>query len=153
NELDAAAHYLTRCISLAERFGLPAYQIPAQLCEAKVLQARGDLGAALDLVEQALGAAQQQHVPPMIRTPLESYRVVLWLKHGNVAAAAAWAAAQPLAADANRPPLTAFDDDRFALAQTLLAQRHWDAAQNILSQLLPTAEATGHGRFAIWALI
>jgi LuxR family maltose regulon positive regulatory protein len=53
----------------------------------------------------------------------------------------------------NRPRLTAYDYDRFALAQTLIAQGQLEAAHDAVTQLLDDAEATGHGRFVIWSLV
>ncbi|HET9222601.1 MAG TPA: LuxR C-terminal-related transcriptional regulator, partial [Roseiflexaceae bacterium] len=84
---------------------------------------------------------------------LVGYRVLLWLRQGNLAAAIAWAAQDSLTTDANRPQLTAYDNDRFALAQTLIAQGHWSEAHAAVARLLADAESSGHGRFVIWALL
>jgi LuxR family transcriptional regulator, maltose regulon positive regulatory protein len=78
---------------------------------------------------------------------------MLWLKRGDLAGAARWAARYERAANSARPQFTAYDYDRFALAQIDMAQGHLDAAYAAVARLLHDAEATDHGRFVIWALV
>jgi LuxR family maltose regulon positive regulatory protein len=101
-------------------------------------------------VEQA--AARAQYLSPLNLCEIEGYRAMLWLKQGDLASAARWAAGYERAADSARPQFTAYDYDRFALAQTSMAQGRLDAAYAAVARLLHDAEATDHGRYVIWAL-
>ncbi len=78
---------------------------------------------------------------------------MLWLRQGDMASAARWAARQERAASGTRPRFTAYDYDRFALTHIDLAQGHLDAAYAAATELLHDAEATDHGRSVIWALV
>jgi LuxR family transcriptional regulator, maltose regulon positive regulatory protein len=152
NELDAAERTLRQCADLAHQYQVTMYEILAQFYLANVLSARGDLAGALKLVEQAEARASR-YLSPLNMRELVGYRVLLWLRQGNLAAAAAWAAQDKLTSDVERPPLTAYDNDRFALAQTLIVQGRWQAARAAVATLLANAEVSGHGRFVIWALV
>jgi LuxR family transcriptional regulator, maltose regulon positive regulatory protein len=152
NDLDAAERTLQQCADLARQYQVTMYEILAQFYLGHVLGARGDLAGALQLVEQAEVRAGR-YLSPLNLRELVGYRVLLWLRQGNLTAAAAWAAQDGRTADPDRPRLTAYDNDRFALAQTLVAQGRWDAAHAAVAKLLGDAEASGHGRFVIWALV
>jgi LuxR family transcriptional regulator, maltose regulon positive regulatory protein len=151
NQLDAAEYSLRQCADLAGQYQMTMYEILAQFYLSHVLAARGDLAGALQLVEGAEARASR-YLSPLNLRELVGYRVLLWLRQGNLAAASAWANDDSLIADPHRPQLTAYDNDRFALAQTLIAQRRWDEAHAAVARLLADAEASGHGRFVIWAL-
>jgi LuxR family maltose regulon positive regulatory protein len=150
NRLDAAEQTLRQCASLAGEYHVEMYEILAQFYLGQVLCARGDLAGALDLVQQA--AARAQYLAPLNRCEIEGYRAMLWLKLGDLASATGWAAGYQRAADSARPRFTAYDYDRFALAQIDMAQGRLDAAYAAVAELLHHAEATDHGRFVIWAL-
>jgi LuxR family maltose regulon positive regulatory protein len=152
NELDAAERTLRQCAQLASQYQMTMNEILAQFYLGQVLAARGDLPEALNLVEQAEVAAQRYLSPRNLRE-IAGYRVLLWLQQGNLSAAAEWAAAYTREIGPDQPRLTAYDYDRFALVQTLLAQGQLDAALDAVRQLLDDAEATGHGSFVIWSLI
>ena len=152
NELDAAERTLRQCAQLAGQYQMTMNEILAQFYLGQVLAARGDLNGALDLVEQAEAAAQRYLSPRNLRE-IAGYRVLLWLQQGNLSAAAEWAATYTREAGPDRPRLTAYDYDRFALAQALIAQGQLEAARDAVRQLLHDAEATGHGSFVIWSLV
>jgi ATP/maltotriose-dependent transcriptional regulator MalT len=152
NELDAAERTLRQCAQLAGQYQMTMNEILAQFYLGQVLAARGDLNGALSLVERAEAAAQRYLSPRNLRE-VAGYRVLLWLQQGNRSAAAEWAAAYTREAGPDRPRLTAYDYDRFALVQTLIAQEHLEAARDEVKQLLGDAEATGHGSFVIWSLV
>jgi LuxR family maltose regulon positive regulatory protein len=152
NELDAAEQTLRQCAQLAGQYQMTMNEILAQFYLGQVLAARGDLSGALSLVEQAEAAAQRYLSPRNLRE-FAGYRVLLWLQQGNLSAAAEWAATYTPETGPGRPRLTAYNYDRFALAQTLLAQGQLEAARDAVRQLLDDAEATGHGSFIIWSLI
>ena len=56
--------------------------------------------------------------------------MLLWLKQGNLSAAAEWAATYTHDTGLDQPRLTAYDYDRSALAQTLLSQDQLEAARD-----------------------
>lgn len=118
----------------------------------QVLCVRGHLAGALNLVGQAAAAAAQ-YLSPLNLCEIEGYRAMLWLKQGDRASASSWAVRYERVDDSARPRFTAYDYDRFALAQTYMAQGQWDAAYAAVIRLLHDAEATDHGRFVIWALV
>jgi len=152
NDLDAAEQTLTQCAKLAGEYRVTLYEILAQFYLGQVLCARGNLAGALNFVEQAEAAAAR-YLSPLNLREFEGYRTILWLKQGNLASAMRWAERYEHADDSVRPRFTAYDYDRFALAQTYMAQGQWDAAYITVAQLLHDAEATDHGRFVIWALV
>jgi LuxR family maltose regulon positive regulatory protein len=152
NQLDAAEHTLRQCADLANQYQMTTHEFLAQFYLSHVLAARGDLAGALRLVESAEVRANRNLSPLNLRE-LIGYRVLLWLRQGNLAAAIAWAAQDGQTTNADRPRLTAYDNDRFALAEVLIAQQRWDDAHAAVAQLLASAEASGHGRFVIWALV
>jgi LuxR family maltose regulon positive regulatory protein len=152
NELDAAERTLRECAGLAGQYQMLMNELLAQFYLGQVLAARGDTAGALELVEQANAAAQRYLSPRNLRE-FAGYRVLLWLQQGNVSAAAAWAASYTRETGSDRALLTAYDYDRFALAQILLAQGRLEAAHAAATQLLDDAEATGHGSFVIWSLV
>jgi ATP/maltotriose-dependent transcriptional regulator MalT len=152
NELDAAERTLRQCAQLAGQYQMTMNEILAQFYLGQVLAARGDLHGALSLVEQAEAAAQRYLSPRNLRE-IAGYRMLLWLQQGNLSAAAEWAATYTRETGPDRPRLTAYDYDRFALAQALIAQGQLEAARDAVRQLLHDAEATGHGSFVIWSLV
>jgi LuxR family maltose regulon positive regulatory protein len=128
------------------------YEILAQFYLGQVLCARGHLAEALTFVEQA-AAAGGQYLSPLNMREIAGYRAMLWLKQGDLTRATRWAAGYERAGDSARPRFTAYDYDRFALAQIDMAQGQLDAAYATVVGLLHDAEATDHGRYVIWALV
>jgi ATP/maltotriose-dependent transcriptional regulator MalT len=151
NELDAAEHTLRQCAALARQYQVTMYELLAQFYLGQILGARGDLAGALRMVEQA--EAQAGHYLSLLNLrEFVGYRVLLWLRQGDLAGASAWAAQDARTTDPDRPRFTSYDIDRFALARTRMAEGRWDAAHTAVVELLDAAEAAGHGRFVIWAL-
>ena len=153
HDLESAERLLRQYVDLAREAHNPVHQILPMEGQAQALWMRGDLAGALDLITQAEAAARQQRLSANILREMDGFRVLVWLKQGNLAAAAAWAAAREGVADADRPRLTPYDNDRLAAARLRIAQGEWDAAHAALARLLSDAEATGHGRFLIRTLI
>ncbi|HEU5103018.1 MAG TPA: LuxR C-terminal-related transcriptional regulator [Roseiflexaceae bacterium] len=152
NELDAAEHALRECAQLAGQYQMTMNELLAQFYLGQVLAARGDFPGALGLVEQASATAQRYLSPRNLRE-IAGYRALLWLRQGRLDAATAWAATYEPEAEPGRPRLTAYDYDRFALAEILIAQGRLKAARDAVERLLDDAEATNHGRFVIWSLV
>jgi ATP/maltotriose-dependent transcriptional regulator MalT len=152
NNLDASEHTLRQCAGLAGEYGVELYELLARFYLGQVLCARGNLAGALHLVEQAAAAAGR-YLSPLNLCEIEGYRAMLWLKLGDLASASSWATGYERAAESARPRFTAYDYDRFALAQIDMARGRLDAASAAAVRLLHDAEATDHGRYVIWALV
>src|SRR5262249_52611674 len=135
NHLGAAEHTLRQCARLAGEYQVTLYEILAQFYLGQVVCARGDLTGALELVERAEAAAAR-YLSPLNLREFAGYRVILWLRQGNLASATSWAAHYQHAGERDRPRFTAYDYDRFALARTYMAQGHWDAAYAAVAKLL-----------------
>lgn len=144
---------MQQCAELAGQLVGKGYQIAAQFYLAHSLHARGDFAGALALVEQAETAVRNKSLWPNSARQMEGYRVLLWLRQGNVGAAIAWAAMYQRPANTYEPSLTPLDYDRFALARTFMAQGHWQQAHTALADLLRNAEASGQSYFVISALV
>lgn len=149
NNLAPAERALRECASLAEQHGVATYVTLAGLYLAHVAWAQGDWAGVLELLDRAEQAAPGL-LPAGNLREIAGYRALVWLAQGNTAAATAWAAGYD-PQDAARPPLTAYDYDRFALVHVLLVQGQWAEAQAAAVQLAQTAEAGGYGTFLIWA--
>jgi LuxR family maltose regulon positive regulatory protein len=72
---------------------------------------------------------------------------------GRLAETGAWANANQDLVSPQLPRFSAYDYDRFALAEVLIAQGQWERADALVADLLGDAEATDHGRLVIWALV
>jgi LuxR family maltose regulon positive regulatory protein len=152
NNLDAAEQTLDRCARLAGEYHVELYELLAYFYLGQVHCARGDLAGALALVQHAAQSGSQL-LSPLNLCEIEGYRALLWLKQGDLASATRWAANHTHADNHTRPRFTAYDYDRFALAQIAMAQGRLDVAAAAAAQLLRYAEATDHGRYVIWAWV
>ncbi len=151
NNLDAAERALHECAQLARQHAVATYALLTDLYLAHVAVARGDYDRALGLLSSAEAAAGR-YLPPANLREIAGYRALVWLWRGDLAAASAWAARYD-AQEHARPPLCAYDYDRFALAQVLLAEQRWEQALSAATALVAAAEQSDHGRFLVWALL
>lgn len=135
----------------AEEFGAQAISRPdwphrLNLTAARLKLSQGELDAALALAETA-----QRHYSPSPIPPVRSAESVIariWIKQGNLSAAAGWVRDH---APDDITYLTEFD--HITHARLLLAQGNKDAAQALLKRLLVAAESNGRTGSAIEILI
>jgi LuxR family maltose regulon positive regulatory protein len=140
NDLAAAKRYALEGVRLSEVGGFIAYQVFGYALLARVCEAQGDRGSALENVEQAerLGQRSDYALVAALATEL---RVRLWLAQGNLMMAARWAQERQL------PPADGLDAaseiEQTAVARTLIVLGRADEALNLLAWLLHAAQAAG----------
>ena len=144
NDIDAATQHLLRSQELGEQTGLPQNPYRWRVSMARVLQAQGDLGGALQL----LGEAKQVYTgdfSPNVR-PVPALIARLFAAQGNVGEALSWTREQGLSVNDDVSYLREFE--HVTLARVLLSQytaHHTGGsaleAERLLERLLTAAEA------------
>jgi LuxR family maltose regulon positive regulatory protein len=144
NDVDAAARHLSRGQESGEHTGLPQNAYRRRVAMAGVLQARGDLSGALDLLDEA----EQVYVGdflPNVR-PVPALRARLLAAQGQVGAALGWAREHGLSAADDLSYLREFE--HVTLARVLLARYAGHRTPSLagelsgfLGRLLTAAEA------------
>ena len=124
-ELDAADSHLQRALALGDAAGLPKYRYRSRLAMAQLTQARGDLDAAVDLVEAA-DRFFVADMSPVVR-PVPATRARLWLRQGRVADALGWAAEVGVSVEDDLTYLREYE--HITLARTLLAHHRMGGDQ------------------------
>jgi LuxR family maltose regulon positive regulatory protein len=150
-DLEAAERYLAKGIELADRWG-EAGTISGYTGLARVRQAQGDEGGALEAVHTALQVAERFDAMEVDDIGVALCRARLWIAQGNIEAAARWAEERGLNKELNLDTLkqeikSAFSLYRFGeyatWARLLLAQDRPGDALNVLAPLLRAAEDAG----------
>ena len=146
NDLGAATQHLLTSQALGELAGLP--QNPYRWCAAmaRIRESQGDLGGALDLLDQA-ERLYVANFSPNVR-PIAARKARVWVSQGNLDKALGWARAQGLSVENELSYLREFD--HMTLARVLLAcyqSDHEDhfllEAMGLLERLLKAAEEGG----------
>lgn len=150
NRLDEAESTLQAALAASEPFGNRSQAAFVVRLLAQVTQARGNYAQAAQLLDQS-EAMFLEYPVPYIQAAVEPLRAQFWLKQGNLAAAAAWAAAQSPAALEQRP-LHPYDWTRFALAEVWIAEANYSSAVDLMRALRASAQAAGLGSFVRWSL-
>jgi LuxR family maltose regulon positive regulatory protein len=122
---------------------------------ALVCQARGDHAGALDALWRCDAWFTQTQMEALVaRAWLAAYQARLWVRQGELTAAARWAQTCAFAGDSELGYV-----QQLTLVQLHLAQSHngsggqlLDEANAILAQLIPTVEARGWSRYLIEGL-
>ena len=148
NALDQVEVYLTRCIDQAVKLGSTEVQVFALSGLAHLCLAHDDLAAAQDYTHQVEALLQTQTFNINIMAYVEYHHFLLLLKQNNLTAAAAWVESHTGRAGPSMPYF-----HHLARPQILMAQENFDAALANLTTLVQQAQATGHGRLLIKALI
>jgi LuxR family transcriptional regulator, maltose regulon positive regulatory protein len=142
DDLQAATQQLLRSQELGEHVGLPQNRYRWRVAMARIRQAEGDLGGALDLLNEAERLYVSDFFPNA--RPVPALRARAWIAQGRLGEALGWAREQGLSADDDLSYLREFE--HITLARVLLAQRAepdvHDAAR-LLERLLLAAEEGG----------
>ena len=145
-DLPAATQQLLRSEELGEHIGLPQNRYRWRVAMARVREAEGDLGAALDLLNEAERRYAGDYFPNV--RPVPALRARVWIARGSLGEALGWAREQGLSADDDLSYLREFE--HITLARVLLAQyraeragRSGQDATRLLERLLRAAEAGG----------
>ncbi len=156
NDLEAATQCLLTSQSLGELAGLPQNPYRWRAAMARIRQAQGDLGGALQLIEEA-ERVYDGNFSPNVR-PVTTRKVRVWLAQGRLDEALNWTREQGLSVENELSYLREFD--HIMLARTLLTCHQHDHAGipiaeivMLLKQLLKAAEEGGRQGSAIEILI
>lgn len=146
NELDAARQFLTRSEELGEHAGLPQNRYRWRVAMARIREAEGDLGGALDLLDEAEHLYEGDFSPNV--RPVPALRARTWILQGRIDDALGWARDQRLSVEDDLSYLREYE--HVTLARALLAryeaertERTLDDVAELLGRLLRTGEA-GH---------
>lgn len=155
-DLDAAAQYLRRAEEQGEHTGFPQHPYRRRVAAARLLEARGDPGGALALLDEA----ERQYAGdfyPEVR-PVAALKAQVWLAQGRLADAEAWARERGLSAADELSYLREYE--HLTLARVLLARaasdrgrRPLEEALGLLVRLLHAAEAGGRAGSVLAILV
>ena len=146
DDLHAAEQLLLRSQELGEQSGLPQNRYRWRVAMARVREAEGDLGGALDLLNEAERLYVSDFFPNV--RPVPALRARVWIAQGRLGEALGWAGEQGLSVDDNLSYLREFE--HITLARLLLArhvgeraERSAQEAARLLERLQLAAEAGG----------
>ena len=132
NDLKAATQHLLTSQALGELAGLPQNPYRWRAAMARLREAQGDLGGALDLLDQA-ERLYDGNLSPNVR-PLATRKTRVWVAQGRLDEALRWAHEQGLSVDDDLSYLHEFD--HITLARVLLARYRSDRADRSLLEAL-----------------
>ncbi|HEY5901985.1 MAG TPA: LuxR C-terminal-related transcriptional regulator [Anaerolineales bacterium] len=143
NDLDRALALVERGLASIPQWGKPDDLILPQLTLARIHQARGDMEATLQAVEQAKRIAAACGIFPEAAHALELAQARLWLGQGDLLAARRWAEARER--DFGTDPPFRIEDEAVHLAgaRVLTALDSPDQALWILEHMEETALPAG----------
>jgi ATP/maltotriose-dependent transcriptional regulator MalT len=145
-DLQAAIQLLLRSQELGEHTELPQNRYRWRVAMARVREAEGDLGGALDLLNEAERLYVSDFFPDV--RPVPAVRARVWIAQGRLGEALGWAREHGLSVDDNLSYLREFE--HITLARLLLARYQGERAERsayeaprLLERLLLAAEAGG----------
>jgi LuxR family maltose regulon positive regulatory protein len=130
DDLQAALRHLLRSQELGEHNGLPQNRYRWRVAMARVRQAEGNLGGALDLLNEAERLYTGDFFPNVRPVPAVKARV--WIAQGRLGEALGWAREQGLSVDDDLSYLREFE--HITLARMLLARHQDERAEHSLHQ-------------------
>ena len=143
NDLPTATQYLLRSQELGEHTGLPQNRYRWRVAMARIREAEGDLGGALDLLDEAERVYVSDFFPNV--RPVPALRARVQVAQGALGEALGWARERGLSVDDDLSYLREFE--HITLARVLLAQhteeraeRSLHEATRLLERLLRAAE-------------
>ncbi len=159
NDLAAATEHLLRSQELGEHIGLRQNPYRWRVAMARIREAEGDLGGALDLLDEAEHLYVSDYFPNV--RPVPALRARVLVAQGALGEALGWAREQGLSVDDDLSYLREFDHVTFArvlLAQaaedhTDRAERPLHEATQLLERLVKAAEEGGRTGSVIEILV
>jgi LuxR family maltose regulon positive regulatory protein len=146
DDLHAARQLLLRSQELGEHTGLPQNRYRWRVAMARVVQAEGNLAAALGLLDEAERLYVSDFFPNV--RPVPALRARVWIAQGRASEALGWAHEHGLSVDDDLSYLREFE--HITLARLLLARYQGERAERsaheaarLLERLLLAAEAGG----------
>src|SRR5438270_4508951 len=135
----AATQHLSTSQELGDRTGFPPNGTRWSVAMAGIRDAQGDPDGALDLLDEA-ERLYVSDFSPNVR-PVSALKARVWVAHGRVSEALAWARERALSAEDGLSYLREFE--HITLARMLLVQRSGAEALGLLGRLLEAAETGG----------
>src|SRR5579863_5575587 len=132
DDLRAATQQLLRSQELGEHIGLPQNRYRWRVAMARIRQAEGDLGGALDLLNEAERLYVGDFFPNV--RPVPALKARVWIAQGRLGEALGWAREQGLSADDDLSYLREFE--HITLARMLMARHQDERARHQATQLL-----------------
>ena len=151
-DLQAATQQLLRSQELGEYNGLPQNPYRWRVAMARIRQAEGDLGGALDLLDEAERLYVGDFFPNV--RPVPALKARVWIAQGRLGEALGWAHEQGLSADDDLSYLREFE--HIILARMLLARSRGEPVHQVtrlLERLLLAAEEGGRTGHVIEILV
>jgi LuxR family maltose regulon positive regulatory protein len=146
DDLPAATQQLLHSQELGDHVGLPQNRYRWRVAMARIRQAEGDLGGALDLLNEAERLYMGDMFPNV--RPVPALKARVWIAQGRLGEALGWAREQGLSADDDLSYLREFE--HITLARMLLARSQGERAERsvheairLLERLLLAAEDGG----------
>ena len=146
DDLAAATQQLLRSQELGEHIGLPQHPYRWRVAMARLREAEGDLGGALDLLNEAERLYTGDFFPNV--RPVPALRARVWIAQGELGEALSWARERGLSVDDDLSYLREFE--HITLARVLLARYQGERAEasvheaaRLLERLLLAAEEGG----------
>ncbi len=145
-DLHAATQHLLKSQELGEHTGLPQHRYRWRVAMARVREAEGNLGGALDLLNEAERLYVSDFFPNV--RPVPALKARVWIAQGRFGEALGWAREQGLSVDDDLSYLREFEHVTLARAlvaryQDERAERSIQEATRLLERLLQAAEAGG----------
>jgi LuxR family maltose regulon positive regulatory protein len=140
-DLLAATHHLSTSKDLGERTGFPPSGTRWSVAMAGIRDAQGDPDGALDMLDEA-ERLYVSDFSPNVR-PVSALKARVWVAHGRVSEALAWARERGLSAEDDLSYLREFE--HITLARMLLVQRSgaFEKAMGLLRRLFEAAKTGG----------
>jgi LuxR family maltose regulon positive regulatory protein len=143
DDVDAARQHLAASTALGEHAGLPQNRHRSRVALARVCQAEGNLGGAVELLDEAERLYVSDMFPDV--RPIAASRARVWIVQGRVDEALSWAHERGLSVEEDLSYLREFE--HVTLARALLAQHaasgdptSVNRATGLLERLLHAAE-------------
>ena len=146
DNLRAATQHLLASQELGEHTGLPQHRYRSRVAMARIRMAEGNLGGALDLLNEAERCYVSDFFPNA--RPVPALKARVWIRQGRFGEAIGWAREHGLSADDDLSYLREFE--HITLARLLLARHEHECPQRcareaaeLLQRLLLAAEEGG----------
>jgi len=136
NDLEAAARHLQRSRELGEHTGLPQNPYRWRVAMARIREAQGDLGGALDLLDEAERLYVSDFFPNV--RPVAALKTRVWVRQGRLTEALGWARERSLSAHDDLGYLREFE--HITLARVLLARYESDREERSIHEAMGLLE-------------
>lgn len=150
NDLDTAADLLDHALALCRQWGIVQTLNEAYVAQSRLLQARGDIAGAWEMLGKAREASSMEGDTSMVNFRLTTQQARLNLAAGEPEKAARWVEGMEAALASGRQLPAAFAATlQTTLARAYLAQDRAEDALAVLEPLLTSAEIAGVYLFVV----